>query len=66
MRELFRQFMFVLIQEKTKGEEEHIYLDPQISFLEIDKYFIFLMCLFILPSGHGRLTDLRCNQEVWN
>ena len=29
MRELFRQFMSVLIQEKTRVEEEHIYLDPR-------------------------------------
>ena len=40
MRELFRQFMSVLIQEKTRVEEEHIYLDPRISSLEIDKNFL--------------------------
>lgn len=32
MRELFRQFMSVLIQEKTRVEEERIYLDPYVSF----------------------------------
>lgn len=31
MRELFRQFMSILIQEKTRVEEQHIYLDPRIS-----------------------------------
>ena len=40
MRELFRQFMSMLIQEKTRVEEEHIYLDPRISFQEIDRYFL--------------------------
>ena len=31
--------MYVSIQEKTRVEEEHIYLDPRISSLEIDKNF---------------------------
>ena len=39
MRELFRQFMSVLIQEKVRVEREHIYLDPRISFNEIPQYF---------------------------
>ena len=34
MRELFRQFMSVLMQEKVRIEREHIYLDPRISFQE--------------------------------
>ncbi len=32
--------MYVSIQEKTRVEEEHIYLDPRISSLEIDKNFL--------------------------
>ena len=39
MRELFRQFMSLLILEKTKLEQQCIYLDPRISFNEIDRYF---------------------------
>lgn len=39
MNELFRQFMSVLIQEKTRLSENSIYLDDRISFTEIDKYF---------------------------
>ena len=39
MRELFRQFMSKLILEKTKQEQQNIYLDPRISFQEIDQYF---------------------------
>ena len=31
LRELFRQYMSVLLQEKTRLEENRIYLDPQIS-----------------------------------
>ena len=39
MRELFRQLMSVLIREKTKLEEKHIYIDHRITFNEIDRYF---------------------------
>lgn len=39
MRELFRQFMSRLIPEKTKLEQNYIYLDSRISFNEVDRYF---------------------------
>lgn len=39
MRELFRQFMSMLILEKTRLEEHCIFIDERISFNEIDKYF---------------------------
>lgn len=39
MRELFRQMMTVLILEKTKLRQACIYLDPRITFHEIDRYF---------------------------
>lgn len=39
MRELFRQFMSRLILEKVRLEQNCIYLDPRISFNEIDRYF---------------------------
>ena len=34
MREVFRQFMSMLILERTKLEQNNIYLDPRISFQE--------------------------------
>ena len=37
MRELFRQFMSVLILEQTKLQEHCIYLDPRISFASHSK-----------------------------
>lgn len=40
MRELFRQFMSVLIKERVKLEQNMIYLDERISFHEIDRYFL--------------------------
>ena len=39
MRELFRQFMSRLLPEKVRLEQNCIYLDPRISFNEIDSYF---------------------------
>ena len=63
MRELFRQFMSVLIQEKTRVEEEHIYLDPRISFQEIDKYFLSGCAFFQIATDV--YTDLRYNEEEW-
>ena len=65
MRELFRQFMSVLIQEKTRVEEEHIYLDPRISFQEIDKYFLSGCACAFFQIATDVYTDLRYNQEEW-
>ena len=61
MRELFRQFMSVLIQEKTRVEEEHIYLDPRISFQEIDKYFLSGCAFAYFQVATDVYTDLRYN-----
>ena len=65
MRELFRQFMSVLIQEKTRVETEHIYLDPRISFQEIDRYFLSGFFFFNDTATTEIYTDLRFNAEEW-
>lgn len=65
MRELFRQFMSVLIQEKTRVEEEQIYLDPRISFQEIDRYFLSGCACAFFQIATDVYTDLRYNQEEW-
>lgn len=65
MRELFRQFMSVLIQEKTRVEEEHIYLDPRISFQEIDKYFLSGCACAFFQIATDVFTDLRYNEKEW-
>mgnify|MGYP004680413951 CR=1 FL=1 len=65
MRELFRQFMSVLIQEKTRVEEEHIYLDPRISFQEIDKYFLSGCACAFFQIATDVFTDLSYNEEEW-
>ena len=65
MRELFRQFMSVLIQEKTRVEEQHIYLDARISFQEIDRYFLSGCACAFVQVATDVYTDLRYNQEEW-
>ena len=65
MRELFRQFISVLIQEKTRVEEQHIYLDPRISFQEIDRYFLSGCACSFFQVAKDVYTDLRYNQEEW-
>jgi len=65
MRELFRQFMSVLIQEKTRVEEEHIYLDPRISFQEIDSYFFSGCACAYFQIATDVYTDLRYNNDEW-
>ena len=66
MRELFRQFMSILIQEKTRVEEQHIYLDPRISFQEIDRYFLSGCACSFFQVATDVYTDLRYNQEEWD
>ena len=80
MRELFRQFMSVLIQEKTrveagcprepgkpyeKGAQGFVYLDPRISFQEIDRYFLSGCACAFFQVATDVYTDLRYNAEEW-
>ena len=53
MRELFRQYMTILILEKTRLEQHAIYLDSRITFNEIDQY------LFAHCSSLEVLTKLK-------
>lgn len=65
MRELFRQFMSVLIQERTKLEQNCIYLDPRISFNEIDRYFFSGCACAYFQLAVDVFTDLRFNSDEW-
>lgn len=65
MREVFRQFMTVLIQERVRVEEEHIYLDPRISFQEIEEYFFSGCACAFFNIATDVYTDLRYNQDEW-
>lgn len=65
MRELFRQFMSKLILERTKLENHCIYLDPRISFNEIDRYFFSGCACAYFQVAVDVFTDLRLNPNEW-
>ena len=65
MRELFRQFMSVLILEQTKLLEHSIYIDPRISFQEIDRYFFSGCACAYFQIAVDTYTDLQFNSEEW-
>lgn len=65
MRELFRQFMSVLIQERTRIEQKNIYLDPRISFNEIPQYFASGCACAYFQIATDIYTDLRYNSTEW-
>ena len=65
MRELFRQFMTKLILEKTKQEQHNIYLDPRISFQEIDQYFFSGCACAYFQIAVDTYTDLRYDPTEW-
>lgn len=65
LRELFRQFMSVLIQEKTSLEQNCLFLDTRINFTEIERYFFSgCACAFFNISVTTH-TDLRYNENEW-
>lgn len=65
MRELFRQFMSVLIMEQTRLQEHSIYVDPRISFQEIDRYFLSGCACAYFQIGVETYTDLQYNIDEW-
>lgn len=66
MRELFRQFMSVLTLERVKLEQDCIYIDPRISFNEIDRYFFSGCACAYFQIAIDKYTDLRYNANEWN
>lgn len=66
MRELFRQFMSRLILEKVKIEQNGIYLDPRISFNEVDRYFFSGCACAYFQIAVDKYTDLRYNADEWS
>lgn len=65
MRELFRQFMTVLIREKTKLEENFIYIDRRISFTEINEFFFSGCACARFSIAVDVQTDLRYDENEW-
>lgn len=65
LQEIFRQFISVLILEETKLKENLIYLDPRISFHEIDRYFFSGCACAFFEVAIDKFTDLRFNPNEW-
>ena len=65
MNELFRQFMSVLIQEKTRLEENCIYMEQSIPFTEIHKYFFTGGACAYFQVAVNTFTDLSFNPDEW-
>ena len=55
-----------LILEKTKLENHCIYIDPRISFNEIDRYFFSGCACAYFQIAVDVYTDLRINPDEWN
>lgn len=66
MRELFRQFMSKLILERVRLEQNCIYIDPRISFNEIDRYFFSGCACAYFQIAVDVYTDLRFNPDEWS
>ena len=66
MRELFRQLMSVLTLERVKLEQNCIYLDPRISFNEIDRYFFSGCACAYFQVAVDVFTDLRTEVDKWD
>ena len=65
MRELFRQMMSVLILEQTKLNQHCIYIDPRISFHEINRYFLSGCACAYFQIAVDTYTDLQYNKDEW-
>ena len=65
MRELFRQLMSRLILEKVKMEQNFIYIDPRISFNEVDRYFFSGCACAYFQVAVDVFTDLCHRMSEW-
>lgn len=65
MHEIFRQFMSVLIREKTRLEQKMINIDPRIGFSEMDRYFCTGQACAFFQITVDVDTDMRYNTDEW-
>ena len=65
MREVFRQFMSRFILERTRLEQNAIYLDQRIQFEEIDEYFFSGCACAYFQVAVDTFTDLRFRYSEW-
>jgi hypothetical protein len=65
LRELFHQFMSLLILKKSKLENHCIYLAPMVSFNENDRYFFSGCACAYIQIAVDVYTNLRYNADEW-
>ena len=65
LREVFRQFMSKLILERTKLEQNCIFLDERITFNEMNEYFFSGCACAYFQIAVDTFTDLRWNADEW-
>lgn len=65
VRDLFRQLISALLLEKTRLEQDHIYIDEEITFNEIDKYVFSGMAAAYFNVRVINYTDTSYNPDEW-
>ena len=65
MKEIFRQFLSVLILQKTALDHAGAYIDPEIRFTEIDRHFHTGGACAYFQISIDKTTDLILRQEEW-
>lgn len=65
MRELFRQFLSVIIRERTRLRLDNIVVNPQVNFHEIDRYFFTGGACAWFQLEIDRYVSLELNPEEW-
>lgn len=65
MREIFRQFMSVLLKERTRIQEGIIYLDPRVQFTEIEPFFALGAACAYFQISVDTYTYLVYNENEW-
>ena len=66
LRELFRQLMTRFLKEKNRLENNHLYIDSQIRFNEISRYFYNGCACAYFQITLDTYTNLMENGEEWN
>lgn len=66
IREIFRQFLSHLLREKNRLHSQGIYLKPEITFHEIDRYFASGCACAYFQITVSTSVDLRFNVDEWN
>lgn len=65
MRELFRQFLSVLLMERARLRLSGVYVDSDVNFEEIDRYFFSGGACAFFQIAVDQPTDLQFNSQEW-